>query len=85
MKKEEKAIQENLFKGKNIIFSGFRDTDFEKKLEKLGAKIVTSISKTTNILVVNNKTDTSSKITKAQSLNVTIMDRSELIEELGKY
>lgn len=84
-KKEEKDIKENIFKGKNIIFSGFRDTDFEKKLEKLGAKIVTSISKTTNILIVNNKNDTSSKITKAKELNIKIINKEELMKELDKY
>jgi DNA ligase (NAD+) len=84
-KKEETEIQDNIFKGKNIIFSGFRDIEFEKKLENLGAKIVTSISKNTNILIVNNKTDTSSKITKANSLNIIIMDINDLITELDKY
>lgn len=57
---------------------------FEEKLEDLGAKIVTSISKTTNFLIVNNKENTSSKITIAKNLNITIMDKDELLKELGK-
>jgi DNA ligase (NAD+) len=85
MKKKEIEITDNIFKGKNIIFSGFRNIDFEKKIEKMGGKIVTSISKNTNILIVNDKNDTSGKITKAKSLNITIMDKDELEKELEKY
>ena len=84
-KKEENIIKENIFKNKNIIFSGFRDIGFEKKLEALGAKIVTSVSKTTNILIVNNKDEISGKITKAKELNIKIMNKDEFVKELDKY
>jgi DNA ligase (NAD+) len=83
-KKEEKNIKENMFKDKNIVFSGFRSIECEKKLEKIGGKIITSISKNTNFLIVGNKNDTSSKIIKAKELNIKIMDKDELNKELNK-
>ena len=42
-----------------------------------GGKVVTAISKTTDYLVVKNKTDRSSKIDKANELGIKILDMEE--------
>ena len=42
-----------------------------------GGKVVTAISKTTDYLVVKNKTDKSGKIDKANELGVKILDMEE--------
>ena len=61
----------------NIVFTGFRDKPLETKVEELGGEIQSGVSKNTNILVVKDKTSTSSKITKAKSLNITIKNIEE--------
>ena len=60
-----------------IVFTGFRDKSLESKVEELGGEIQSGVSKNTNILVVKDKDSTSSKITKAKTLNVTIKDIEE--------
>ena len=61
-------------KDKKFIFSGFRNKDFEKIIVDNKGKVVTSISKTTDYLVVKDKTERSGKINKALELNIKILD-----------
>lgn len=61
-------------KDKKFIFSGFRNKDFEKIIVDNKGKVVTSISKTTDYLVVKDKTERSGKIDKALELNIKILD-----------
>lgn len=61
-------------KDKKFIFTGFRNKDYEKIIVENGGKIVTSISKSTNYLIVKNKTEKSGKIDKATELGVKILD-----------
>ena len=77
-------IIENIFKDKVIIFSGFRNKEYEDKLENLGAKISTSISKNSNFLIVNNINDSSSKITKAKELGIIIISKDDLEKKLSE-
>lgn len=67
----------NNLKGLSILFSGFRDTQLEEVIISQGGKVSTSISKNTNFLIVKNKTDTSSKITKALELKIPILTKEE--------
>ena len=60
-----------------IIFTGFRNKDWEKLIIDSGGKIVNSVSKTVDYLVVKNKTDKSVKIDKANELGVKILDMGE--------
>ena len=71
-------IIKNEYTGKTIVFSGFRDGELEKKLQESGAKITNSISKNTNILIVKDKTEETSKILKAKELNILILNRDEI-------
>jgi NAD-dependent DNA ligase len=64
---------------KNICFSGIRDEELEQKLKSYGANIVSSVSKKTDILIVKDKMDTTSKITKAKELNIKIFNIDEII------
>lgn len=72
----EKVENANI-KDKKFIFSGFRNKDYEKIIVENGGKIVTSISKSTNYLIVKNKTEKSGKIDKATELGVKILDIPE--------
>lgn len=77
---KEDVIVKTVLKDKKFIFTGFRNKDWEKLIVNSGGKVVTAISKTTDYLVVKNKTDKSSKIDKANELGIKILD----IEEFEK-
>jgi DNA ligase (NAD+) len=59
---------------KTIIMTGFRDKVIEEALKKFGAKIGTSVSKNTFIVLVKNKNDDTTKILDAKKLGIPIMD-----------
>ena len=75
-KSVEKTENANI-KDKKFIFTGFRNKDYEKIIVENGGKVVTSISKSTNYLIVKNKTEKSGKIDKATELGVKILDIPE--------
>ena len=75
-KSVEKTEKANI-KDKKFIFTGFRNKDYEKIIVENGGKIVTAISKSTNYLIVKNKTEKSGKIDKATELGVKILDIPE--------
>lgn len=72
-----KKVEKANIKDKKFIFSGFRNKYYEKIIVENGGKIVTSISKLTNYLIVKNKTEKSGKIDKATELGVKILDIPE--------
>lgn len=63
-----------VFSGMAVCFSGVRDADLEAKIIAGGGSITSGISKKTTHLVVKDVNGTSSKITKAQSAGIPIMD-----------
>jgi DNA ligase (NAD+) len=74
IKKSSKPNQTKLrFKDLKIVFTGFRKKEWENAIEEEGGKISSSVSKNTNILVVKDLSNKSSKVTKAQKLGVIIM------------
>ena len=77
-----KKIETTKLTGKIMVLSGFRDAEIQKKLEGMGVKIASSVSKNTDYLVVKDKEETSSKIEKAKELNIKIITKDELIKML---
>ena len=67
-----------IFEDKKIVFTGFRNKDYEKIIEDNGGKVITTISKSTDYLIVKDKNDTSSKIDKANELGIKIFTKEEL-------
>lgn len=65
----------------SVCMSGFRDNDLEEFIQQNGGNIVSGVSKKTTHLVVKDKSATSSKISKAQSLEIPILS----IEEFSKF
>jgi len=68
------------FAGQNILFTGFRDSSWKKKIEKNGGKVLSGISKKVTLLVCKDIDKSSDKIEKANSFNIKIID----IEEFNK-
>ncbi len=64
----------SIFKNKKVLFSGFRNKDYENIIINSGGKIVTSIFKTTNYLIVKDKNEKTGKINKANELKINILD-----------
>jgi NAD-dependent DNA ligase len=78
--KSEKIVidSKSFLRGKKIVFSGFRDENLERELIRKGMIVVTSMSKKTAILVVKSKDQKSTKIKKAEELNIKIFTLEEL-------
>jgi len=68
----EPVIEENVFEGKSIIFTGFRNKDWEKKIESLGGKIASGVSKNTFLVVAASEDDPSLKVAKGRELGILI-------------
>ena len=78
---ENKKNKTEKLKGLSVLFSGFRNEDLEKEITDNGGKISTSVSKNLNILIVKDKTSSSSKIEKAKKLNIEILLIGEFIQK----
>ena len=63
--------------GLSVCISGFRDSNFENAIINAGGNMVSGVSKKTTHLVVKDKSAVSSKISKAQSLDIPILDIEE--------
>jgi len=77
--KAKEAVSGDKCKGMTICVSGFRDADFEAAVINEGGKIVNGVSKKTTLLIVKDKNATSSKISKAQSINIPIMELDDFV------
>ena len=77
---EEKIeVEENIFKGKTMVLTGTMSVsrgDIKNKLEALGAKISSSVSKKTDYVVYGE--DAGSKYDKAIELKVTVLTEDEM-------
>jgi len=76
-KGKETEKKNDMIQGKKIVFSGFRNKEWEALIEDLGGKVVGAVSSKVNILVVKDKEETSSKINKARELEIEILDLEE--------
>ena len=59
--------------GKKILITGFRDKELQQKLDKIGVKSVTSVSKNTFIVLVVDVDCDTGKAGKAKKLGITTM------------
>lgn len=79
---EKTAITESKLTGKNVVITGsiegFTRTSAKETAERLGATVQSSVSKTTNILIVGEKAG--SKLKKAEELGIEIMPADDFIK-----
>ena len=79
-------IKQSKLTGLTIVLTGFRDNDLQEKLEAIGVKISSSVSKNTDYLVVKDKetiNEGTSKVIKAQDAGVKIITKEQLIKLIG--
>jgi len=69
--------------GKSILFTGFRPKELMAQIADLGAKLGSSVSKNTFVVVVKDKDEDSGKITKAKELGVPLMTEDEFREKFS--
>jgi len=62
---------------KTIIMTGFRDANIQTNLKQIGAKLGTSVSKNTFIVLVKDKDEDTEKANTARKLNIPLMTLSE--------
>lgn len=74
---EEKG---DLFRNKVFVFTGFRDKELEKVIEKAGGKVTTSVSPSTSLVITDDLNSTTSKMVKARELNIPILTLSNFKE-----
>jgi NAD-dependent DNA ligase len=67
-----------IFQNMTVVFSGFRDSNLEKIINDVDGKVVTAVSGSTNILIVKDITDITTKIKKAQDLGINIMTKDDV-------
>lgn len=72
------------FKGKTIVFTGFRDKEIEEELEQIGSKITGSVSKNTNFVIASDPNEDPNKIVKAKELEIEVMSKDEFYKTIGK-
>lgn len=59
--------------GKSIVMTGFRDKELEEKLKVVGAKLGSSVSKNTFVVLTKDVNENTGKVQDAKSKNVPIM------------
>jgi len=62
---------------KTIIMTGFRDANIQNSLKQIGAKLGTSVSKNTFIVLVKDKDEDTEKANAARKLDIPLMTLSE--------
>ena len=63
--------------GMKVCFTGIRDKELEMEIVLQGGEVVSGVSKKTTHLIVANHNSTSSKATKAKSLNIPVLTIDE--------
>ena len=75
---EKKEVDQShpLF-GKSIVMTGFRDTALQEALKDIGAKLGSSVSSKTFVVLVKDKDEDTGKANEARKLNVPLMTPEE--------
>jgi NAD-dependent DNA ligase len=71
-----KTENKTSFNGMNIVFTGFRNAEWEKEVKARGGKVVTAVSKTTALVVAADPTEKSGKLDRARELGIRIVSKA---------
>jgi NAD-dependent DNA ligase len=69
----EAGPSSSVFSGLTVVFTGFRNKDWEKIIESQGGKVTTTVSKNTSLVVAKDPDENGGKIRKAKELGVKIV------------
>ena len=69
---KKQVVSDHPLSGKTIMFTGFRDATLVNYLNSIGAKIGSSVTKTTDLLILKNKDVDSGKKDDAIKYNIEI-------------
>jgi len=72
-KKVEPNVELNVLYNKTIIMTGFRDKNLEEEIKNAGAKIGSSVTKNTFIVIVKNLEEDTGKASDAKKIGVQII------------
>jgi len=81
IKKDEKKEKPKLLNNKNIVITGKRDKKILEKIELEGGVIQNTVNKKTNILIVETMECQSSKMKKAEELNIEILTNEMFMDK----
>ena len=71
--KKNAVVTNSIFAGKKFVFSGFRNKELEKIIEGNGGTVTTTVSKSTDYLIIKSDDEKSTKIDKAKEYGIVIM------------
>ena len=76
-----KVKKTGLFKDQTIVFTGFRNKDWQKFIESEGGKVSGTTSKNTTLLVYNDGEESSAKYVAAKKLGIKTIPKSEFAKK----
>lgn len=79
--KEKKKKHGNIFKDVNIVFTGFRNKEWEDYVVENGGKLSSNVSSNTTLLVYSENSTTSSKYIKAENMGIEMLSQEEFQEK----
>lgn len=81
---KKKAAEDTFFSGKTVVLTGtltMKRSEAQSMLEAAGAKVSGSVSKKTDYVVAGE--NAGSKLTKAETLGITVLSEAEMLEKLA--
>lgn len=69
----------NKFAGMTIVFTGFRNKEWEAQITAQGGKVSTTVSKNTTLIVAADPTEESTKLAKARDLGINVISKDEFV------
>lgn len=83
--KKQKSVKNKLFLDKKIVMTGFRDLKIQEFIELNGGEVTNSISKNTYLLIYKDESKSTTKLTKAKELDVSIIQLNEFKENIYDF
>ena len=72
------------FAGKKIVFTGFRNKEWENTIKALGGEVPSSVSKSTTMVVAKDINEDSTKITTAKKFNIPVLSIAQFEKDYMK-
>ena len=66
--------------GKKVAFTGVRNKDLEKLIEQHNGKVVSTVSKSVDVLITKDLNSTSTSMKKAKELNILIIKNDDILK-----